>query len=335
MRVAHNPYQQPGPWEFHRSIPGYEPTPLHSLPDLAAELDLAALYVKDESSRFGLNAFKVLGASYAMSRFEGLRSCFSAATEGNHGRAVAWAARQMGAESVIFVPVNMSQARRDALAREGAEIVEVDGTYDDAVRQCAEQSEELNMQVISDTAYAGYTEIPSLIMDGYGTLFLEADEQLPAPPDWVYIQAGVGGLACAAARHYRRAKYPPKLVCVEPDAANCHFASIGSEGGVPRRATGSLDSSMSGLNCGEVSIAAWPEVRTAYHAFLTIEDAWAEEAVRRLNASTPRVIAGECGAAGLAGVLACRPPRQSSVLVINSEGATDPAAFERITGCTP
>lgn len=334
--------------EFHRSLPGYASTPLHECPALARWLGVARLYVKDESSRFGLNAFKILGASWAMHRARASSTgaaVFAAATDGNHGRAVAWMARGLGCAAVIFVPDGMAAARRDAIRGEGARVVVVDGCYDEAVRRCASESAAHGWQVISDTGYEGYLEIPEWVVDGYGTLFDEVGEAVAARalewPDIVLVQAGVGGLLSAAVRYFRALPGKTAIVSVEPDDADCLLASISSVDGSPRVSAGTQRSIMSGLNCGEVSLAAWPVNRAGVDLFISIEDRFAEDAMRRLYRAAdgdPRMVAGESGAAGLAGLIAlCEDGSGLAgfaagrvVLVINTEGATDPEAFARV-----
>ena len=364
MRATVNPFFQPAagagaPDEaaltFHRALPEYRPTPLQHCAGLASQLGLGAIYVKDESQRFGLSAFKGLGAVWALHRVRARNSgpmTIAAATEGNHGRAVAWAARQLGLPAVIFIPEHAAVARVDNLRRQGARVELVPGNYDDAVRRCATESAIHGWQVVSDTGYEGYTEIPEWIAEGYSTLFHEADEQLRIaglePPDLVVIQAGVGALLHAAVAHFRAAAPAPILVAVEPVSADALQASIESPGGGPVPARGRQDSIMAGLNCGNVSLTAWPVVRRGVALFLTVTDAFAEDAMRRLArpaGTDPRIVAGETGAAGLAGLLALRsapelaPAREwlalgpsRRVLVVNTEGATDPEAYRRIVG---
>jgi diaminopropionate ammonia-lyase len=374
FRVALNPYRQepvpaallPPPagdaLDFHRRLPGYRPTPLLAFPALAAEFGLGALWVKDEGHRFGLGAFKALGASWAIHRWVAEHAgatptTFATATDGNHGRAVAWTARTLGQRAVVFVPRQTAPARIAAIRGEGAEVVVVDGTYDEAVRRAAAESAGHGWQVISDTAYHGYAEIPRLIMAGYETLFAEVAEQLAAvgsrTPTAVLLQAGVGGLACAGVCfHARRAGGPrPRLATVEPTDADCLLESITSPGGEIRAGRGGQRSIMAGLNCGIPSLAAWPVLRAGIDLFLAVDDGHAEEAMRRLRSGLggdPRVVAGESGAAGLAGLLAlCREPalRQarealglgpgSCVLLVNTEGATDPEGYRRVVGEAP
>jgi diaminopropionate ammonia-lyase len=349
--------------QFHRSLPGYAPTPLHACPGLARSLGLAHLHVKDESRRFGLKAFKGLGASWALHRLLEDRRAAGApppravatATDGNHGRALAWAARREGIEAIVFIPAGSAAARIEAIRGEGARVVPVEGTYDDAVRRCAEESAENGWQVIADTGYEGYLDIPRLVAEGYSTLFAEAEEQIEVQhlerPGLVIVQGGVGALASAAVDHYRRHHPRPIIAVVEPVDADCLLESIASPDGRPRPARGRQASIMAGLNCGTASLAAWPVLRDGVDLFLSIEDRFAEEAMRRFHrpaAGDPPIEAGESGAAGLAGLIALaadpafRAARErlalsarTAALVINTEGATDPVSFRRIVGADP
>lgn len=326
------PPPNPAARDFHASLDCYAPTPLHVLPALAEELGVRAIYVKDEASRFGTGAFKVLGASWAMhSSGGGAGSVFSCATDGNHGHAVAWMARRMGARARVFVPANVASARVERIRREGAGITIVDGTYDEAVRRCAAESAENQWRVISDTGYEGYVDVPLRVVEGYGTLFAESEEQRVAlglkAPELVLIQAGVGGLLAAAVTHFRRISDTVKIVAVEPEDAACLLESIETPDGRPATASGGQNSIMAGLNCGEPSLTAWPLIRSGVDGFLAIEDSYAEEAMRRLRlpvGDDPRIVAGESGAAGLAGLLAMRG--NGPVLVVNTEGTGHRAA---------
>ncbi len=363
MAARVNPFFEPGLLQrapegevrsFHRSLPEYAPTPLHTCSALAQSLGLRELLVKDESWRFGLNAFKGLGASWALQRIRAQQAgpmTVAAATDGNHGRAVAWAARRLGLPAVIFIPAHSAAARIESLRREGARVEQVPGSYDEAVRRCAEASAAQGWQVVSDTGYEGYLEIPGWIAEGYATLFEESAEQLEVAglegPEVVLVQAGVGALLHAAVRHFRARAIQPILVAVEPVAADALFASINSPGGVPTRSRGAQDSIMAGLNCGHVSRSAWPLVRRGVELFVTLEDGFAEEATRRFarpQGADPPIIAGETGAAGLGALLALlwspelaaakeflKLGPASRVMVINTEGATDPVAYARIT----
>ncbi len=355
---------------LHRSLPGYAPTPLAALPDLAAELGLGRVLVKDEGGRFGIQAFKGLGASFAVDsvlrrRWRDVAGdepapasftdpvarerlgaiTFTAATDGNHGRAVAWTARRLGQQAVIFMPADTAAARIRHIEAEGAAVRLIEGTFDDCVRACAQTAEREGWQVIADTAYPGYMEVPGDIMTGYSTIFAEIEQQLDTPPDVVLLPAGVGGLAGAGAAHYTltHGAERPRLVCVEPVDSACFIESLEVGDGLPHAASGRQQSLMAGLNCGEPSLLAWPVVRDAVDVLLAIEDHWAEEAMRvhwRCG-----IVSGESGAATLAGLLALlrdpdlEPARRSlglgprtSVLVINTESDTDPENWARVTG---
>jgi len=335
-RHARFPKPDPAVLRFHQSVPGYQPTPLHSLPGLARELGVGSLLVKDECPRFGLKAFKALGASWAVHRFLERHGragvTFASATDGNHGRAVAWAARLTGNRAVIYVPRHTVPARIDAIRSEGAEVIVVDGTYDDAVDRADHDSHLNGWQVISDTAYPGYMEIPAWVMEGYSTMFAEIE----ARPDIVIIQAGVGGLAAAAVQHFAGAK----LVCVQPSEADGLLESASSENGEPRSTQKSQRTIMAGLACGVPSLLAWPVLKRGVTLFMSVDDRFAAEAMRRLH---PMIISGETGAAGLGGLIAlCREPEfaqskeqlglsgDSSVLVISTEGDTDPENYRAI-----
>ncbi|HEX9165579.1 MAG TPA: diaminopropionate ammonia-lyase, partial [Gemmatimonadales bacterium] len=343
---------------FHAGLPGYQPTPLHLLPGWARQLGLGRVYLKDESPRFGLQAFKALGASWAMHRLqqEGrLAGLVSSATDGNHGRAVAWAARRLGLQARIFMTSHSSPRRIDAIRAEGAEVVLVEGTYDDAVRACAERSAREGWQVVADVGYEGYLTIPAWITEGYGTLFEEVDQQLRdralPEPDVVIIQAGVGGLAAAVVQHYSARAVQPAVAVVEPVDADPLLESALTPDARPAPSRGGQHSIMACLNCGEVSLTAWPVLRRGVDVFFSIEDRYAEEAMRRLavpQGGDPRIVAGESGAAGPGGLIALMTDdrlagaRQAlalgpgvTVLVVSTEGAVDPDAFARIVGRNP
>ncbi len=366
MRARVNPFREPtfvaaepngAVRAFHRSLPGYRPTPLEQCPGIASALGLGQVLIKDESHRFGLNAFKALGASWALDRIRKQRFgtfTVSTATEGNHGRAVAWAARLGGLPAVVFLPAGAAAARIEPIRREGARIELVEGSYDDAVRRCAELSAANDWQVVADTGYAGYMEIPHWIAEGYATLFDEVVEQSGAgtrAPDLVIIQAGVGGLLHAAVNHFRRGNQGPMLAAVEPVEADGLITSIESPDGAPTPSRGRQDSIMAGLDCGEVSLSAWPAIRRGVDIFFTITDQFAEDAMRRLArpaSGDPRIEAGESGAASLAGLLALlnapelaqarrtiNPGPGTRVLLINTEGATDPVGYRRVMAGDP
>ena len=293
---------------FHRSLPGYESTPLVRRGALARALGVGDLYVKYEGPRFGLGAFKGLGASWALHRLAesrpGTFSTVSAASEGNHGRAVAWAARLEGIPCMIFLPAHAATERVENIRREGATVILVDGSYEDAVHRCDAESRERGWQVISDVGYPGYMEIPDLVVEGYGTLFQEIDEQLDAAgwpaPDLVLIPGGVGGILHAGVVHYTRRRDGSRVIGVEPASADCLTTSLESPDGRPTTATGDGITTMACLNCAEVSLTSWPAIRNGVDAMIAIADRVAEEGVRLLYRAAPGDTALEAGTSGAA-----------------------------------
>ena len=304
-----------GPVAFHRTLPGYAPTPLVEAPAAAAALGVERVLVKDESSRLGLPSFKVLGASWATHRAlrdrPPGRPTLACATDGNHGRAVAWMARQLGIGATVFVPDAMVPARRAAIAAEGARVEVVDGTYDEAVERAAALAGP-DVLVIQDTAWPGYETVPAWVIEGYATIGAE----IAAEPDLVAVQIGVGSFAAAMVCRFAGAR----IFGVEPVSAACALASI--QAGELVEIPGPHDSVMAGLNCGRASPLAWPLVSRGIEAFAAVSDDRAREAVALL--ARDGVTAGESGAAGLAGLLAFRDELAPSgtVLVVNTEGAT-------------
>jgi diaminopropionate ammonia-lyase len=294
--------------EFHRSLPGYAPTRLTALPDLARTFGVARVFAKDESNRLGLPAFKALGASWAIHRALRERTptgplTIVTATDGNHGRAVARFARQFGHRAVVFVPDAVQPAAVQAIRDEGAGVTHIPGDYDAAVRAAARAAGTDHAQavLVQDTAWDGYEQVPGWIVDGYATLFAEIDAQLRdhgiAQPDLLVVPAGVGSLLQAAITHYRGASARPgtAVVSVEPTSAACVLASV-IAGHPVTVATGVT--SMAGLNCGTVSSLAWPSIRRGLDACLAVTDAEVADAAREL--AERRIDAGPCGAAPLA-----------------------------------
>lgn len=346
-------------WDFHRGLPGYAPTPLWELPDLARSLGVRHLWVKDESHRFGLKAFKGTGASFAVHRMlQGRpgRATLAAATDGNHGRAVAWAARTLGHAAAIFVPAGTAPGRCDAIRGEGAALTIVDGSYDEAVRAAATAAREHGWLLVQDTAWGAYQEIPRWIMAGYTTILRELEDRLHPEGrpdiDLAFLQVGVGSWAAAATLYYclRYGERRPTIICVEPTEADCLLES--ARQGRLAESRGSLQTIMAGLNCGTPSTLAWEVLRAAADLFLAVPDEFARQAMRRLGrpeadgrGADPRIVAGESGAAGLGGLLALSTEPalaeartriglgpDSRVLLVNTEGDTDPAGYRAIVG---
>jgi diaminopropionate ammonia-lyase len=325
------------PLHFHRGLPGYAPTPLVDAPELAAEWGVGTVRLKFEEQRFGLPAFKFLGVSWAAQRLLGEPPHdpeleLVAATDGNHGRAVARMARMSGLGATILVPAGTARARIEAIAAEGATVEVVDGSYDDAVRRSAQLAGPRRL-VLSDTSWPGYEEVPRWVIEGYATIFHEIDEQSPEGFDVAVVPIGVGALAAAAARHLAgRAR----LVSVEPSAAACMFESV--RAGQITEVPGPHGSIMAGLNAGLPSLVAWPLVSAGFDVFCAVEDDVAVDGMRRLAALG--LAAGECsgGAVGACARLLDDPAARrilgagpdSSVLVLLTEGVTDPEAYARL-----
>ncbi|MGI8837072.1 MAG: diaminopropionate ammonia-lyase [Pyrinomonadaceae bacterium] len=332
-----------------------QPTPLWHLPGLASEAGVRDILVKDESERFGLNSFKILGVSYAIDRLMrkghiNKGSVLVCATEGNHGRAVARAARENGFDAKIYVPADAVNARVEAIEREGAQVVMVDGAYDDAVRVLACDTRSNRWTIVSDTSWPGYEEIPRWIMAGYTRLVMEAESQWSPepPPDLVFVQAGVGGLACAVASWlcHRYGAARPFIIACEAVTATCLLDS--ARAGNPVIVRGPFDTIMAGLRCGEVSPLAWPTIAAGVDAFVSIDNVQSAKAMRALAHPVnhdPVIVAGASGACGVAALVALLEDERlqavreasgvsgrSRVLVINTEGATDPELYLRITG---
>lgn len=296
---------------FHRSLDGYAPTPLVELPLVAELLGVGRAFVKDESSRLGLPAFKVLGVSWAVHRILGRsesgagRVTFVTATDGNHGRAVARTARLLGHQARVFVPDGVSVQAVAAIEAEDAPVAVVGGSYDDAVAAAAAYASDHGSVLLQDTAWPGYERVPSWIVEGYTTLLAEIDGQLAAHgapgPDLVVVPAGVGSLAQAAVTHYRSTGDPAltALMSVEPVSAACVLASLRA-GEAISVATGIT--SMAGLNCGTVSRLAWPMLQAGLDAAVAVADEEAAAAAPPLRIGG--VDAGPCGCASLAGAMA-------------------------------
>jgi diaminopropionate ammonia-lyase len=269
------------------------------------------------------------------------------ATDGNHGRSVAWGAQLFGCRCVVYIHATVSEGRRDAIASYGAEVRRIEGNYDDSVHQAAADARINGWLVVSDTSYDGYMEVPKTVMEGYGLIALETLDELPtdARPTHLFIQGGVGGLAAAmtALLWQKLGADRPQVVVIEPDAADCLFQSAAH--GKPTKVEGDLDTLMAGLAAGEVSLLAWDILDLGVNAFITVPDEAAISAMRALAEGVggdPPVVGGEAGVGGLAGLLAAASDPKtaqmlslgplSRVLVIGSEGDTDPELYERLVG---
>ena len=364
---------------FHESFPQYSITPLVSLNNLASHIGVDALFVKDESYRFGLNAFKVLGGSYAMAKYvaqqtgkavedvpydvltsaklkeEFGQATFFTATDGNHGRGVAWAANRLGQKSVVFMPKGSTEYRRKQIENEGATVTIEDFNYDECVRLATKKSKEVpNGVVVQDTAWEGYEEIPNWIMQGYGTMAMETANQLEADnckvPTHVFVQAGVGSLAGSVVGYftnlYSNVAKKPKLVVVEAAAAACLYKGAVADDGKPRIVEGDLETIMAGLACGEPNTVSWDILRNHADVFVSAPDWVARLGMRvggaPIKGDTP-ITTGESGAVPLGLVMAIMTMPEyddlrkeleldasSKVLCFSTEGDTDPERYKNI-----
>lgn len=351
--------------------PGYAETPLVALPGLAARAGIASLHYKDEGSRFGLGSFKALGGAYAVSQLlrrevartkgieppaitdildgthadvvAGITVC--CATDGNHGRSVAWGAQTFGCKCVIFIHATVSEGRKDAIEAFGARVIRTAGNYDDSVREAQETATREGWFVVSDTSYPGYTDVPKDVMQGYELMAAEACDALSDAPTHVFLQTGVGGMAAAVAAHVKR-RYGagrPKIILADPDQSACWVESI--RAGAPTAVHGDLDTLMAGLACGEVSVIAWDILRETADAVMSVADEDAVAMMRRLadpSTGDPLIVAGESAVAGLAALMAAAGhddartalglDSASRVLVLGTEGDTDAELYTRLIG---
>ena len=350
--------------EFHESLPGYKVTPLRELRALAKHVSLKNLFVKDESYRFGLNAFKGLGGSYALAKViaaklniapaevknvEPNSFTFVTATDGNHGRGIAWAAKNLGQQAVVYMPKGSAVERLENIRNLGAVAEITEFNYDDTVRFAKSQSEANGWILVQDTSWPGYEEIPGLVMQGYMTMALEAVQALgETVPTHIFLQAGVGAMPGALTgffSHYYGDK-KPTIIYVEPDKANCVFQTAKANDGTLHAVTGDLDSMMAGLCCGEVCTIAWEQIRQFGDYCVSCDDKGAADGMRVLGnplAGDAQVISGESGAVttGLVYRLMADADKahmrselglneESVVLCISTEGDTDKANYRRI-----
>lgn len=364
-------------YEFHKSLPNYKPTPLVDLANLAKYYRVKKVWLKDESKRFGLNAFKVLGGSYAIGKYLSQRLgkdinelpynvlisdeikkqlgelTFVTATDGNHGRGVAWMANRLNQNSVVYMPKGSAQMRFDAIAREGAKVTITDLNYHDAVRLANKGAEDYGWIMVQDTAWDGYEEIPLWIMQGYSTIINEVVEQLKAfgdeKPTHVFLQAGVGSFAGAVQgylAHLYGDERPITVIC-EPHGANCIYKSMAANDGNPHNVTGDLTTIMAGLACGEPNTISWKILRDNSDFSVSCDDEIAARGMRVLSSplgDDARVISGESGAVGLGlfTVLsekkdeykelmdALKIDENSKILCISTEGDTDVEGYKNV-----
>lgn len=357
---------------YHMSFPVYQETPLAHLQETARSLGVSDMYVKDESYRFGLNAFKVLGGSYAMGHYladrlgkdmdevtydfltsQSTRDAlgditFVTATDGNHGRGVAWTARQLKQHAVVYMPEGSAEERLRNIQAEGADASITDLNYDDAVRLANRQAEEKGWVMVQDTAWDGYENIPRWIMQGYGTMGLEAYEQLPERPTHIFLQAGVGSMAGAITGLFSSlyGKDKPIITIVEPNEADCIFRTAKANDGKLHPVTGHMRTIMAGLACGEPCSIGWQVLKDYADFFISCPDYAAAQGMRILGnpmGQDPKVVSGESGAAAFGAVTEIlRNPElkdfkeqlqldaNSRILFFSTEGDTDRENYRHI-----
>ena len=322
---------------------GYKPTPLLSLPAFASRAEVGQVLYKDEGHRFTLKSFKALGGAYAIDRLVAAKGAdgltVTCATDGNHGRAVAWGARRAGIKAVIYVHEGVSEGRAEAIRNLGATVIRQGRNYDLSVRASADAAAKNGWQIVSDTSWPGYEDVPRDVMQGYAVLALEAAEQ-GAQPTHIFVQGGVGGIAAAilSVAWETQGATRPIIVVVEPENAACLMQS--AKAGQIVTIDGDLDTIIAGLACGEPSSLAWKLLSPGIDAFMTISDAEAAAAMREL--ANVHIVGGESGVAGLAGFMraasnhearrALKLGSDARVLCFGTEGATDDAVYKEIVG---
>lgn len=363
-----------GAQRFHKTFPEYAMTPLVDLKDLAGELGVRQIYVKDESFRFGLNAFKVLGGSYCIGSYmakclgrdisevscDMLRSeetkkrlgslTFVTATDGNHGRGIAWTANRLGQQSVVYMPKGSVRERLEHIRELGAEVSIKEFNYDDTVRYASEMAEKHGWILVQDTAWEGYEEIPGLIMEGYTTMAWEAWKQLEGvKPTHIFLQAGVGAMAGAVAGFFSSLwpdEEKPVIAVVEPDKADCIYRTAKAHDGKLHKVKGTMDTIMAGLACGEPCLTGWNVLQDYGDWFISMPDRIAAKGMRILGnaiGNDPKIISGESGAATVGFVAEVlrektldwlktelKLDRESRILCFSTEGDTDRENYRRI-----
>jgi diaminopropionate ammonia-lyase len=351
--------------------PGYRPTPLFSLENLAKDIGVDTIWYKDESQRFHLKSFKALGGAYAVARqlqakvaevtgsqpsieellekkYDDIISqvVISCATDGNHGRSVSWGCEMFGCQCIIYIHRDVSKGRQKAMEDLGAKVIRISGNYDESVKLADAEAKQHGRIIVSDTSYDGYMEVPKDVALGYTVLLSESFSQMQGEiPTHVFIQGGVGGLASAVCAYFWElwGEQRPRFIIVEPEQANCLQQS--ARAGHPVVVEGDLDTLMAGLACGEVSALAWQVLKTGANDFMTINEEAVPETMKLLAEGfngDPSIEAGESAVAGLAALItACGDANMkerlgldetSRIYILGTEGATDPEVYERLVG---
>jgi len=345
---------------------GYERTPLHSLEELAQQSNVAKIYYKDESYRFGLKSFKALGGAYAVANLlieelskQGIKAgskdllnktyknitdkiTVSCATDGNHGKSVAWGAKMFSCQCEIFIHSHVSPKRQEEIEKFGATVTRIDGNYDDSVRVADQRAQENGYFTVSDTSYEGYTKVPKDVMQGYTVMVDESLIQMNDIPTHIFLQGGVGGMAAAVVSFFHEiyGEDAPKFVIVEPKNADCLLQSARES--TPTIVHGDLETIMAGLSCGEVSLLAWDILRNTVSSFLTIDDSSVGTTMKLLAQNNTPIVAGESSVAGIIGFISANKDVQlreklgidknSKILFYGTEGDTDEVVYEQLVG---
>jgi len=345
---------------------GYERTPLHSLEELAQQSNVAKIFYKDESYRFGLKSFKALGGAYAVANLlieelskQGIKAgskdllnktyknitdkiTVSCATDGNHGKSVAWGAKMFSCQCEIFIHSHVSPKRQEEIEKFGATVTRIDGNYDDSVRVADQRAQENGYFTVSDTSYEGYTKVPKDVMQGYTVMVDESLIQMNDIPTHIFLQGGVGGMAAAVVSFFHEiyGEDAPKFVIVEPKNADCLLQSARES--TPTIVHGDLETIMAGLSCGEVSLLAWDILKNTVSSFLTIDDSSVGTTMKLLAQNNTPIVAGESSVAGIIGFISANKDVQlreklgidknSKILFYGTEGDTDEVVYEQLVG---
>ncbi len=322
----------------------YQPTPLESLSKLCKELGLKNIFYKDESKRFGLKSFKALGGAYAVEKItKGRKNIIVAtATAGNHGRSVAWGAKNLGLNCKIFISENVSETRAEEMRNLNAEVIRVKGSYEDSLNFCKKESEKNNWEIIQDVAWPDYELIPKLTMAGYSTIIKEISVQTNEYITHIFLQAGVGGMAAGlvagVANYFKKI---PKIIIVEPENANCVMQSI--ENNTPTRVDIKKESIMGGMSCGEVSLVPWQILKNSVNNCISVSDKFVSQTVAMLAdkiLSDVSIEGGECSTPGITSLISCCNNEEtkstleinenSNILLIGCEGSADEELYKKL-----
>ena len=322
----------------------YRPTPLESLNKLSKELELKNIFYKDESKRFGLKSFKALGGAYAVEKITKGRKdiTVSTATAGNHGKSVAWGAKNLGLNCKIFISENVSETRAEEMRNLNAEVIRVKGNYEDSLNVCKKESKKNKWEIIQDVAWPDYELVPKLTMAGYSTMIKEISVQTNEYITHIFLQAGVGGMAAGlvagVANYFKKV---PKIIIVEPESANCVMRSI--ENNTPTSVNIKKESIMGGMSCGDVSLVPWQILKNSVNNCISVSDKFVSQTIAMLAdkvLSDISIEGGECSTPGITSLISCcnneetksdlKINENSNILLIGCEGSTDIDLYKKL-----